>query len=69
VKNNWFVRGGLTPLCLNRVLLEMYRNGDLFNNRDVEDPAPAHFLWVFKQVARLIGISTPPVQDMVEGKL
>lgn len=45
VKNKWFVRGGLTPLCLN------------------------HVLWVLKQISSLMGISTPPIQDTVEGKL
>lgn len=48
--------------------LEMYRSGDLFNNRDVKGPTSAHFLWMLKQVASLVGISTTPVQDVVEGK-
>lgn len=69
VKNKWFVRGGLTPLCLNDVLLDMYRCGDLLNMIDLARPPTSHFQWLFKQVASFMGISTPPIQDMVEGKL
>lgn len=69
VKTKWFVRGGLTPLCLNHVLLEMYRCGDLLNKSDQAHPPTSHFQWLFKQVASFIGISTSPIQDIVEGKL
>ncbi|XP_057854673.1 uncharacterized protein LOC131064539 isoform X2 [Cryptomeria japonica] len=49
--------------------LEMYRSGDLYNrDQDVKGPTSSHFLWLFKQVASLIGISSTPVQDVVEGK-
>lgn len=68
VKNKWFVRGGLTPLCLNHVLLDMYRCGDLLNKNDLAHPPTSRFQWLFKQVASFIGTSTAPVQDMVEGK-
>lgn len=69
VKNKWFVRGGLTPLCLNHVLLDMYRCGDLLNNIDPAHPSTSRFQWVLKQISSLMGISTPPIQDTVEGKL
>lgn len=36
---------------------------------DLAHPPTSHFQWLFKQVASFMGISTPPIQDMVEGKL
>lgn len=69
VKTKWFVRGGLIPLCLDHVLLEMYRCGDLSNKSYLTHPPTSHFQWLFKQVTSFIGISTSPIQDMVEGKL
>ncbi|KAB1224087.1 Charged multivesicular body protein 7 [Morella rubra] len=38
VKNNWFNRGGLTPLCLDQVLLEMYSEGEIVRVGDLLDP-------------------------------
>ncbi|KAF5462313.1 hypothetical protein F2P56_018334 [Juglans regia] len=38
IRNIWFNRGGLTPLCLDEVLLEMYKEGELVRMGDLEDP-------------------------------
>lgn len=38
MKNSWFNRGGLSPLCLDDVLLEMYRAGDVLRTTDLGDP-------------------------------
>ncbi|XP_058076087.1 uncharacterized protein LOC131224762 isoform X1 [Magnolia sinica] len=57
VKNSWFVRGGLTPLCIDAVLLEMYKNGDILRSGDLMDPTSRSLYQMFKRIGHLIGIS------------
>ncbi|PON43247.1 Snf7 family [Parasponia andersonii] len=40
VKKEWFNRGGLTPLCLDHVLLVMYNEGDIVPIEQLLDPIP-----------------------------
>ncbi|XP_074286029.1 uncharacterized protein LOC141611401 isoform X2 [Silene latifolia] len=50
LKNRWFNRAGLTPLCLNNVLLEMYKSGDLLRMTDLGDPRSGHLSHLFKKM-------------------
>lgn len=57
---NWFNRGGLTPLCIDRVLVEMYSSGDILLKDDLVDPATGRLSQLFKRVVSLMSISTSP---------
>ncbi|XP_077218494.1 SNF7 family protein [Tasmannia lanceolata] len=59
VKNNWFIRGGLTPLCIDNVLLEMYKAGDIVRSGDLMDPRSGRLYQMFIRVSHVIGISNP----------
>ncbi|KAI3980884.1 hypothetical protein MKX01_025449 [Papaver californicum] len=59
VKKNWFNRRGLTPLCIDQVLLEMYNSGDILRNSDLMDPTAGRLSQMFKRMVNLIGISGP----------
>eukprot|EP00268_Persea_americana_P012555 TRINITY_DN15330_c0_g1_i1.p1 TRINITY_DN15330_c0_g1~~TRINITY_DN15330_c0_g1_i1.p1 ORF type:complete len:413 (+),score=84.46 TRINITY_DN15330_c0_g1_i1:180-1418(+) len=70
VRSNWFSRGGLTPLCLDHVLLEMYNNGDILRSVDLMNYSGGRLYQMFKRVGHLIGISrssTP--QEIFEDRL
>ncbi|KAG5514059.1 hypothetical protein RHGRI_035463 [Rhododendron griersonianum] len=57
VKNIWFSRGGLSPLCLDRVLLEMYNAGIILRMGDLVDPSSARFSQIFRRVVQVMGLS------------
>ncbi|KAM7521363.1 hypothetical protein LguiA_011265 [Lonicera macranthoides] len=57
VKNIWFNRGGLAPLCLDHVLIEMYNAGDILHSSDLVDPTSGRLSQVFKRVVYLVGLS------------
>lgn len=62
VKDIWFNRGGLTPLCLDHVLLEMYNAGDILRIGDLVDPTSGRLSQIFRRVIHLVGLprlSTP----------
>ncbi|KAM7276922.1 hypothetical protein ACFE04_018788 [Oxalis oulophora] len=43
VKNDWFNRGGLTPLCLDQALSVMCEEGDVVRIGDLLDPTTSRF--------------------------
>ncbi|KAA8549008.1 hypothetical protein F0562_000692 [Nyssa sinensis] len=57
VKNIWFNRGGLTPLCLDHVLLEMYNAGDIVRSGDLVDPRSGRLSWIFRKLIHLGSLS------------
>ncbi|XP_039128676.1 charged multivesicular body protein 7 isoform X1 [Dioscorea cayenensis subsp. rotundata] len=57
VKNVWFSRGGLTPLCIDHVLREMHTDGDILLKEDLLDPTSGRLYMVLRRVGHLIGIS------------
>ncbi|KAI3839233.1 hypothetical protein MKX03_032863 [Papaver bracteatum] len=59
VRNIWFNRQGLTPLCIDQVLLEMYSSGDILRKSDLMDPTAGPLSQMFKRMVNLIGISGP----------
>ncbi|PSS06277.1 Charged multivesicular body protein [Actinidia chinensis var. chinensis] len=70
VKNVWFSRGGLSPLCLDHVLNEMYNAGDILRRGDLIDPTSARLSQVFRRVVHLVGLSRSVTQvDIVEDYL
>ncbi|CAN6467117.1 unnamed protein product [Victoria cruziana] len=54
LRKNWFVRNGLTPLCMDRVLLEMYNDGDILRFRDLKDPSGGTLYGLFKRALNLV---------------
>ncbi|KAF3436620.1 hypothetical protein FNV43_RR23712 [Rhamnella rubrinervis] len=51
---DWFNRGGLTPLCLDHVLLVMYNEGDLVRSADLVDPTTGRPSQIFRKVRNLM---------------
>ncbi|XP_068663345.1 uncharacterized protein [Aristolochia californica] len=56
VKNKWFARGGLTPLCIDRVLLEMYNNGETLQSGDLLDPTSGSLYQMFRRFSHVISL-------------
>ncbi|KAK7259094.1 hypothetical protein RIF29_24690 [Crotalaria pallida] len=63
VKNDWFNRGGLTPLCLDHVLSLMYNEGDITRTVDLGDPTNGRLTQLFKKVSSLI--TRPATPDIM----
>ncbi|CAL0302355.1 unnamed protein product [Lupinus luteus] len=60
VKNEWFNRGGLTPLCLDHVLSLMYNEGDITRTVDLADPTSGRLSQLFRKVSNLITRPSAP---------
>ncbi|XP_006577730.1 charged multivesicular body protein 7-like [Glycine soja] len=60
VKNDWFNRRGLTPLCLDNVLSLMYNEGDITRTVDLADPTSGRFSQLVWRVSSLITRSPTP---------
>lgn len=67
VKTIWFNRGGLTPICLDHVLLEMHNSGELVRSSDLIDPASGRLSQIIRKVVRLAGLSRS--SDLTEDDL
>ncbi|KAK1293014.1 hypothetical protein QJS10_CPB17g00837 [Acorus calamus] len=50
----WFTRGGLRPLCIDRVLLEMYNDGDLLRSGDLVDPTSGQLFQIIRKLRSLM---------------
>ncbi|PHU30348.1 hypothetical protein BC332_02441 [Capsicum chinense] len=59
----WFNRGGLVPLCLDQVLLEMYAAGELLRNLGVADPASGWVSQMLWRVVNLGGLLRPSTRE------
>ncbi|XP_038875996.1 uncharacterized protein LOC120068336 isoform X2 [Benincasa hispida] len=57
IKNQWFSRGGLSPLCLDHVLHVMYIEGDIIRRGDMLDPRSGQLSYLFKKLSNLMGTS------------
>ncbi|WCJ22587.1 SNF7 family protein [Euphorbia peplus] len=66
VKNDWFNRGGLTPLCLDHVLNLMYSEGDILRNVDLVDPTSGRVSQLFRKVRNLVVRSSTTSDIMLE---
>lgn len=63
VKNDWFNRGGLTPLCIDNVLSLMYNEGDITRTVDLPDPTSGRFSQLVRRVSNLI--TRPATPDIM----
>nr|GMD68840.1 charged multivesicular body protein 7 isoform X1 [Ipomoea batatas] len=64
LKMIWFSRAdGLFPLCLDRVLLQMYNSGELLWNARLMDPTSGQISRTFYRLADMIRFSRPSVQE------
>ncbi|KAJ4825575.1 hypothetical protein Tsubulata_006510 [Turnera subulata] len=66
VKNEWFNRGGLSPLCLDDVLLLMYSEGDIVLSKDVVDPTSGRISQLFQKMRNLMVRSTAKPELLFE---
>ncbi|GKB86109.1 hypothetical protein Tco_0958381 [Tanacetum coccineum] len=57
VKNVWFNQGGLIPLCIDHVLLEMCNAGDILSINDLGDPKSGQLSQLFQRVRYLLPLS------------
>ncbi|XP_076900416.1 uncharacterized protein LOC143554580 [Bidens hawaiensis] len=57
VRNEWFNHGGLVPLCIDAVLVEMYDSGDLLRSSDLIDPKSGQLTQLFHKVGHLLPVS------------
>ncbi|KAJ6338427.1 hypothetical protein OIU76_007987 [Salix suchowensis] len=64
VKEEWFNRGGLTPLCLDHVLCLMYNEGDIVRNVDLVDPSSGRLSQLFRKVRNLM-VRSPVTPEIV----
>ncbi|KAL7199179.1 hypothetical protein ACSBR2_021456 [Camellia fascicularis] len=70
IKNLWFNRGGLTPLCIDHALLEMYNAGDILRRGDLVDPTSGRLSQILRRVVHLVGLSRASTQvDIMEDHL
>nr|GMD66674.1 charged multivesicular body protein 7 isoform X1 [Ipomoea batatas] len=64
LKMIWFSRAdGLSPLCLDRVLLQMYNSGELLWNARLMDPTSGQISRTFYRLADMIRFSRPSAQE------
>ncbi|KAJ0559404.1 putative Snf7 family protein [Helianthus annuus] len=65
VTNVWFNQGGLVPLSIDHVLVEMYNSGDLLCSSDLIDPKSGQLTQLFHKVRHLLPLSKPafPSED------
>ncbi|XP_019163162.1 PREDICTED: uncharacterized protein LOC109159513 [Ipomoea nil] len=64
VKMIWFSRAdGLSPLCLDRVLLQMYNSGELLWNARLMDPTSGQISRTFYRLADMMRFSRPSAQE------
>lgn len=56
MNNSWFNRGGLVPLCLNDVLVEMYKSGDILRVSDLGDPRIGRSSWILQKMMSFSGV-------------
>ncbi|GAA0138303.1 membrane traffic protein [Lithospermum erythrorhizon] len=54
----WFRRGHLSPLCIDQVLVEMYKNGELLRSSDLVDPKSGPLSQMFRKVFHRVGLSS-----------
>ncbi|XP_076892945.1 uncharacterized protein LOC143544838 [Bidens hawaiensis] len=65
VRNVWFNHGGLVPLCIDTVLVEMYDSGDLLRSSDLIDPKSGQLVQLFHKVRHFLPASRSaiPLED------
>ncbi|EOA24091.1 hypothetical protein CARUB_v10017322mg [Capsella rubella] len=69
VKNAWFDRGGMTPLCIDHVLLLMHSEGDVVRISELDDPGSGRIFRLFRTVRNLMAQPSVQPGDILENKL
>lgn len=65
VKKIWFSRGGLTPLCIDDVLLEMCKDGDILRKEDFVNPRSGRFFQIVRTLVGVVGLSKSSVEGNI----
>ncbi|KNA05113.1 hypothetical protein SOVF_193390 [Spinacia oleracea] len=63
MKNCWFNRGGLSPLCLNDSLLEMYKAGNVLRVTDFGDPTSGRLSQLLKKLIHFSIVFRPSTSN------
>ncbi|KAI5058464.1 hypothetical protein GOP47_0026634 [Adiantum capillus-veneris] len=66
VQHSWFLRGGLTPLCMSQVLLEMFSSGDLQSLDKFQETQPS---WFWQQIGKRVFWGNTTMQVKIPGRL
>ncbi|CAH2063134.1 unnamed protein product [Thlaspi arvense] len=70
VKKAWFDRGGMTPLCIDHVLLLMHNEGDVVRISELEDPEfSGRISRLLRSVMNLVAQPSVKPEDILESKL
>ncbi|XP_010413310.1 PREDICTED: charged multivesicular body protein 7-like [Camelina sativa] len=69
VKNAWFERGGMTPLCVDHVLLLMHSEDDVVRISDLDDPCSGRISRLFRTVSNLVAQPSVKPGEILEDKL
>ncbi|ESQ43868.1 hypothetical protein EUTSA_v10005996mg [Eutrema salsugineum] len=69
VKKAWFDRGGMTPLCIDHVLLLMHDEGDVVRISEVEDPGSGRLSRLLRRVRNLMVQPSVKPGEILENKL
>ncbi|KAG7566541.1 Snf7 family [Arabidopsis suecica] len=65
VKKAWFNRGGITPLCIDHVLLLMHSEGDVVRISDLDDPGIGRISRLLRTVRNLMVQQSEKAGDVV----
>ncbi|KAL0919060.1 hypothetical protein M5K25_011128 [Dendrobium thyrsiflorum] len=55
LKNTWFSRGGLTPLCMDQVLHEMHLNRDILLSGELSNPTSGRLSRLLRRAGQILG--------------
>ncbi|KAK8509740.1 hypothetical protein V6N13_093590 [Hibiscus sabdariffa] len=66
VKNEWFNRGGLVPLCIDQVLFLMCNEGEITRISDMTDPYSGRITQLFYKVKSLMNRTITPDSILLE---
>uniref|UniRef100_A0A2P2IHC0 Charged multivesicular body protein 7 n=2 Tax=Rhizophora mucronata TaxID=61149 RepID=A0A2P2IHC0_RHIMU len=69
VKNEWFNRGGLTPLCLDHVFYLMYCEGDVVRSTDIGDTRSGRLSQLLSKARNFIVRSIASPEAILEDHL
>ncbi|KAG7635316.1 Snf7 family [Arabidopsis suecica] len=69
VKKAWFDRGGMTPLCIDDVVLLMHSEGDVVRISDLDDPGSGRIARLLRTVKNLMVQQPVKQEEILESTL
>ncbi|CAN7062609.1 hypothetical protein Bca4012_095895 [Brassica carinata] len=69
VKKAWFDRGGMTPLCIDHVLLLMHSEGDVVLASELESPVSGRLSRLLRTVTSLVSQPSVKPGEILENEL